>query len=168
NNTINYKGFSFSMLWSYRHGGDVYSNTVSALVGRGLVKDTEDRESTFILPGVRQDGSPNTIQVNNSDYYFGNVAFGPDELQIYDGSTLRLREISVGYSLPRKFLDKTPFGNVSITFSGQNLWFKGFGVPDSTNFDPESLGVGVGNGLGLEFLNGPSSKRYGVSVKATF
>lgn len=168
NNTINYKGFNFSMLWSYRHGGDVYSNTVSALVGRGLVKDTEDRESTFILPGVRQDGTPNTIQVNNSDYYFGNVAFGPDELQVYDGSTLRLREVSVGYSLPRKFLDKTPFGNVSITFSGQNLWFKGFGVPDSTNFDPESLGVGVGNGLGLEFLNGPSSKRYGVSVKATF
>lgn len=167
-NTINYKGFSFFMLWSYRHGGDVYSNTVSALIGRGLVTDTEDRESTFVLPGVRQDGSPNTIQVNNSDFYFNNVAFGPDELQLYDGSVLRLREVALGYTLPRKFLDSTPFGNISITLSAQNLWFEGFGVPDSTNFDPESLGVGVGNGLGLEFLNGPSSKRYGVSVKATF
>ncbi len=167
-NNISYKGFNFSMLWSYRHGGDVYSNTVSALVGRGLVEDTVDRESTFVLPGVTQDGQANTIQVNNSDFYFSNVAFGPSELQVYDGSTLRLREISLGYSLPKKFLDRTPFGNVSVTFSGQNLWYKGFGVPDSTNFDPESLGVGVGNGLGLEFLNGPSSRRYGMSIKATF
>ena len=30
------------------------------------------------------------------------------------------------------------------------------------------VGVGVGNGRGWEFLNGPSSKRYGISIKASF
>lgn len=168
NNTISYKGLSFAMSWAYRHGGDIYTNTVSALVGRGLVEDTVDRLSTFILPGVKQDGTPNNIQINNSDYYFSNIAFGPEELQIYDGSILRLREISLGYSLPKKILENTPFGSLSLTASGQNLWFKAFGVPDSTNFDTESLGIGVGNGLGFEFLNGPSSRRYGLSLKATF
>lgn len=168
NNTIQYKGFSFGMNWSYRHGGDIYTNTVSALIGRGLVEDTVDRESTFILPGVKLDGSPNDIQINNSDYYFSNIAFGPDELQVYDGSILRLREVSLGYSLPKKLLENTPFGTLSFTFSGQNLWYKAFNVPESTNFDTESLGLGVGNGLGFEFLNGPSSRRYGMSIKATF
>ncbi|MGB7394919.1 MAG: SusC/RagA family TonB-linked outer membrane protein [Pricia sp.] len=174
-NTINYKGLSFNMNWAYRHGGDIYTNTVSTLIGRGLVTDTEDRLSTFILPGVKNAGTtsspnyvPNDIQINNSDFYFSNVAFGPDELQVYDGTILRLREISLGYSIPKKLLEKTPFGTMSLTFSGQNLWFKSFGVPESTNFDTDAQGLGVGNGLGFEFLNGPSAKQYGMSFKVTF
>ncbi|MGS2764969.1 SusC/RagA family TonB-linked outer membrane protein [Sinomicrobium sp. M5D2P9] len=168
NNNFRYKNFSLGMSWAYRHGGDIYTNTVSALVGRGLVTDTEDREDTFILPGVKEDGTTNNIQVNNSDFYFSNIAFGPSELQIYDGSILRLREVSFGYSLPQRMLEKTPFGTVNITFSGQNLWYKAFGVPSSTNFDTDAVGTGVGNGFGLEFLNGPSSRRYGMSIKVTF
>ncbi|NER15159.1 SusC/RagA family TonB-linked outer membrane protein [Leptobacterium flavescens] len=168
NNTLSYKGFSFNMSWAYRHGGDIYSNTVSTLIGRGLVEDTVDRLSTFVLPGVKQDGTPNDIQINNSDFFFGNVAFGPEELQVYDGSVLRLREVSLAYSVPRKLLEKTPFGSLTLTVSGQNLWFKSFGVPDSTNFDTDALGLGVGNGLGFEFLNGPSARQYGMSLKATF
>jgi hypothetical protein len=41
-------------------------------------------------------------------------------------------------------------------------------VPESSNFDPNVAGLGIGNGQGFDFLNGPSSKRYGFSVKATF
>ncbi|MEH6678956.1 MAG: SusC/RagA family TonB-linked outer membrane protein [Sediminicola sp.] len=167
-NSFSYKNITIGMDWSYRHGGDVYSNTISALIGRGLSSDTEDRLSTFILPAVKADGSVNDIQINNSDYYFSNIAFGPSELQVYDGSTIRLREVSLGYSLPKKILDKTPFGSLSITFSGQNLWFKGINVPKGTNFDPENLGVGVGNALGFDFINSPGSRRYGMSLKATF
>jgi len=167
-NGFTFKNFSFNFDISYRHGGDVYSNTISALVGRGLTTDTEDRVSTFILPGVLADGSVNNVQINNSDYYFTNVAFGPSELQVYDGSTLRLRELRLGYSVPSKALEQTPFGSLSFSISGQNLWFKGLNVPEGTNFDPENLGVGVGNALGFDFINSPGSKRYGMSIKATF
>ncbi|TLP82174.1 SusC/RagA family TonB-linked outer membrane protein [Maribacter sp. ACAM166] len=167
-NGFSFKNFSFNFDISYRHGGDVYSNTISALVGRGLTTDTQDRVSTFILPGVKADGSVNDIQINNSDYYFSNVAFGPSELQVYDGSTLRLRELRLGYSVPSKSLEQTPFGSLSFTLSGQNLWFKGLNTPDGINFDPENLGVGVGNALGFDFINSPGSVRYGMSVKATF
>jgi len=167
-NGFNYKNLNFGFDISYRHGGDVYANTISALVGRGLTTDTEDRVSTFILPGVKADGSVNDIQINNSDYYFSNVAFGPSELQVYDGSTIRLREVRLGYSVPKKALEKTPFGSLSLTLTGQNLWFKGINVPKGTNFDPENLGVGVGNALGFDFINSPGSRRYGMSIKATF
>lgn len=167
-NGFRVKNFTFNFDISYRHGGDVYANTISALVGRGLTTDTQDRVSTFILPGVKADGSVNDIQINNSDYYFSNVAFGPSELQVYDGSTIRLREVSLGYSLPSKALERTPFGSLSFTLTGQNLWFKGINVPEGTNFDPENLGVGVGNALGFDFINSPGSRRYGMSIKATF
>ena len=38
----------------------------------------------------------------------------------------------------------------------------------SANFDPNIAGVGVGNGRGFDFLNGPSARRYGGSIKLTF
>ncbi|WP_299321123.1 SusC/RagA family TonB-linked outer membrane protein [uncultured Maribacter sp.] len=167
-NSMQFKNFSFNFLLNYTQGGDIYSRTVSTLLGRGLTTDTVDRENTFILPGVLADGSPNTQQINNSTFYFNNILFGPDELGIYDASVIRLQEISLGYSLPSKFLDKTPFGSLSFTLSGFNLWYNAINIPDGTNFDPNVAGVGVGNGTGFDYLNGPSSKRYGLSVKATF
>ena len=72
------------------------------------------------------------------------------------------------FSFPSKFLDRTPFGNLSIKVSGNNLWHDAYNTPEGTNFDPNTTGLGAGNGQGFEFLNGPSSKRYGVSVNATF
>ena len=68
----------------------------------------------------------------------------------------------------KKWLDKTPFGNLSITAAGYNLWYDAYNTPDRANFDPNVAGIGVGNGRGFDYLNGPSSRRYGLSVKATF
>ncbi|AZQ58989.1 SusC/RagA family TonB-linked outer membrane protein [Maribacter sp. MJ134] len=167
-NSINYKNFSFNFLMNYTHGGDIYSRTTSVLLGRGLTTDTLDRLNSFILPGVKADGTPNDVAVNNSTFYFSNVLFGPDELGIYDASVIRLQEVSLGYSMPSKWLDKTPFGSLSFTLSGQNLWYEAINIPKGTNFDPNVAGVGVGNGRGFDYLNGPSSRRYGLSVRATF
>lgn len=169
NNTFGYKNFSFGFQLNYTHGGDIYSSTIATLLGRGLITETLDRENTFVLPGVQQsDGRVNDVQINNSDYYFNNVLFGPSELQVYDGTVIRLQEVSLGYSMPQKFLDRTPFGSLSFTVSGQNLWYDAINTPDGANFDPNVSGTGVGNGFGFDFLNGPSSRRYGLSVKATF
>ena len=167
-NSFSYKNFSFNFLMNYTHGGDIYSRTTSVLLGRGLTTDTIDRLNSFILPGVKADGSPNDVAVNNSTFYFGNVLFGPNELGVFDASVVRLQEVSLGYSLPSKFLDKTPFGSLSFTVSGFNLWYEAINIPKGTNFDPNVAGVGIGNGRGFDFLNGPSSRRYGLSVKATF
>ncbi|MBC2839614.1 SusC/RagA family TonB-linked outer membrane protein [Robiginitalea sp. SC105] len=167
-NTFSYKGFSLNFLLNYQQGGDIWTSTVATLLGRGLIEATTDRERSFILPGVGPDGSPNTVQINNSDYYFNNVVFGPSELQVYDATTLRIQEVSLGYSFPSKFLDKTPFGSLSFTLTGYNMWFRAFNMPKSANFDPNVAGLGVGLGQGFDYLNGPSSKRYGVSVKASF
>ena len=168
-NTLSYKGLSFSMQWSYRHGGDIYSRTAAVLVGRGITTDTDfDRTQTLILPGVTQTGVVNTKQITATRAYFNNLGFGADDLKIWDGSTIRLREVSLSYRLSNKMLDKTPFGSVSFTVSGQNLWYRAVNFPPGTNFDTNVAGTGVGNGLGMDFINGPSSKRYGFSLKATF
>ncbi len=165
-NTLSYKNFSLGFLINHTKGGDMYSSTVATLQGRGLIVD--DRVNTYVLPGVLDNGQPNNIQINNSDFYFNNILFGPSELQVYDASVVRLQEVSLGYNLPKKMLEKTPFGSFSITFSGNNLWYDAYNTPDRANFDPNVAGSGVGNSRGFDFMNGPSSKRYGMSVKLSF
>lgn len=167
-NTISYKNITLGFQFNYTQGGDIYSSTIATLLGRGLIVETLDRENTFVLPGVDAAGNKNTFQINNSDYYFSNVLFGPNELQVYDATTLRLQEVSLSYSLPSKYLKNTPLGSVSITASGYNLWFDAINTPDGASFDPNTSGLGVGNGFGFDFINGPSAKRYGLSAKITF
>ena len=166
-NSLSYKGFNLGFQIGHTKGGDIYASTPSVLLGRGLI--VEDRKNTFILPGINENtGLVNETQINNSQYYFSNILFGPDELQIYDGSVVRLQEISFGYSFPEKLLEKTPFGALTVTASGFNLWYDAYNTPDRANFDPNVAGAGVGNARGFDFLNGPSSKRYGLSIKASF
>ena len=169
-NTFEYKGFTLGFAINHTSGGDIYSVTIASLMGRGLTTDTEDRLSTYILPGISQNtGLPNDVQINNSNFYFDNGFASPaDELSVYDGSVVRLREVSFGYNLPSKLLDKTPFGKINIKASAYNMWYDAYNTPDGINFDPNTTGLGAGNGQGFEFLTGPSSKRYGLSVNASF
>lgn len=172
-NTFNYKGLSLSVMMSYRHGGVIYSSTAGALLGRGLTIEsgTEsgyDRAQTFIFPGVKADGQPNDIQITGSDVNFNNVYFFGDEGRIFDGSTIRLQEVSLSYSLPKKLFGSSIVKGASISFSGNNLWYKALNVPEGVNLDTDNLGLGVGNGLGFEFLTGPSARRLGGTLKLTF
>ncbi|APG61153.1 SusC/RagA family TonB-linked outer membrane protein [Christiangramia salexigens] len=168
NTNVNYKGITFGASVQYRHGGDIFSQTAGATEGRGVVEVPVNREDTFILPGVLQDGSPNNIQITATDVYFNNKGFGPNELQIYDGSTLRLAEVSLGYNFSKEFLEKTPFGAFSIQLTGSNLWYRAFNFPEAINFDTNTLSTGVGNGQGIDYITGPSARRMGFSVKASF
>ncbi|MEC7264532.1 MAG: SusC/RagA family TonB-linked outer membrane protein, partial [Bacteroidota bacterium] len=168
-NSISYKNWNFGFQVNWTKGGDMLSNTVATLLGRGLITETLNRENTYILPGVNQTtGETNTIQTNNSSYYFDNILFGPAELKIYDASVVRLQEVSLGYTFPSKFLDKTPFGSLSITAQGFNLWYEAYNTPKGASFDPNVQGAGIGNSQGFDFINGPSAKKYGISVKVTF
>ena len=168
-NTLSYKNLDFTFLFNHTRGGDIFTYTVATLLGRGLTVDTLDRENTFILPGVSSgSGQANQVQINNSTYYFSNVLYGPDEMLVYDASVLRLAEISLGYSFPQRWLEKTPFSSVKLAAQGFNLWYDAYNIPDGTNFDPNIAGLGVGNGRGFDYINGPSSKRYGFSLNLSF
>jgi hypothetical protein len=70
--------------------------------------------------------------------------------------------------MPQEALKKLPFGSVSFTISGTNLWYYAPNFPKYVHFDPETSGLGVSNGRGLEFITGPSSRRIGASIRVTF
>lgn len=169
--TLRYKNFAFSANVQYRHGGDIYSTTANALLGRGVVDydDPINREANYILPGVDSNGNPNQVAITSTNlgfdnFFAGNIA----ELAIYDGTTIRLQEVSMSYAMPESILKSTPFGSLTLTLSGQNLWYKAVNFDSDLRYDTNSSSTGVGNGQGIDYITGPSSRRYGLSVKATF
>lgn len=185
-NTLNYKGFSLKAQFDWKQGGDVSSSTIEALLGRGVTKDTEDRERTFIIPGFYGDNNgnpildgsgnkiPNTTQLSMNELYFspaGGNTFAinsVDEARIYDGTVFRLREASLSYDVPKQFLDKTPFGGITFSVIGSNLWYFAPNVPKYTNFDPDTASFGSSNLQGIESSAAPTAKRYGLKLNLTF
>jgi TonB-linked SusC/RagA family outer membrane protein len=167
-NSFSYKGFSLDVMMAYRHGGAIYSATAGALMGRGLIDTGFDRAQTLIFPGVKADGSVNDIQVTAADVTFNNLYFFGAEGRMFDGSTIRLQEVSLGYSIPKKLLGKSPFKGVNLAFTANNLWYRALAFPKDINFDTDNLGLGVGNAYGFDYLVGPSAKRVGGTLKLTF
>jgi TonB-linked SusC/RagA family outer membrane protein len=184
-NTFSYKGLSLSVLVDYRHGGDLYSGTVGQLLGRGVTTDTEDRLTPKIIKGYYGDATsfqpildgngnkiPNQVQTTTNDLYFNtNGLTGQTDLLIFDASVFRLREISLGYSIPKKWLGKSPLSALFVSLTARNLYFYAPNFPKGTNFDPETSTYGAAdtrNISGIEYTNAPSTKRFGLNLKATF
>lgn len=184
NNTFTFKGFTLRALIDWRQGGDFYSFTGASLLLRGQLKQQIDREALRVVPGVLGDTQTytalldengnrqrNTIPITAFDSHFSNGwgAYGADEVNIYDGTVIRLREVSLGYSLPKTWLAKTPLGSVNISVSGRNLWWTAPNVLEDLNLDPEVLsGTAGSNVQGFEYGTTPTTRRYGVNLNLTF
>lgn len=191
-NTFTFKGLKLGFLFDIREGGEVYSETQT--VGRegGIIVETlQGRENgyysqasvtadpqllnapvgTYVIgDGVSQNGdgsfSINSRRVLPRQWHTAwtggrNIAEGV----MYDASFIKLREFQIGYTLPDKFFNKTPFRSVSIAFVGRNLFL----WTDVPHIDPEVMSFTGGTALpGIEFMSIPSSRSYGVNVGLKF
>lgn len=167
-NTVSYKGLSFSFLVDATYGGDILSFSTSGLKTNGALKETaENREAPRLIPGVirNPDGTyrENNIQLDAQAYY-GAISGLQSEFNVYDATVYRLREMSLGYSLPKALLERTPFGSAAITLSARNLFF----IAPNAPFDPEVNTQGAGNIRGLELQGPPNTRNYGVNLRFAF
>ncbi len=176
-NTLSYKGLEVSFLFDIKQGGDVYNGTSGVLNNFGVGIETMDRDEKVVFPGVLADAEGNpTGQVNDIEVtkggtdggtnYYQNYGFvNLDELTVQDGSFVRLRDLSVGYTLSSSIISKTPFNSVKLGFSARNLWLK----TDYTGIDPETNLTGdASNVFGYDYFNNPNTKSYGFNLNITF
>ena len=170
---VTWKGITLAFQVDYVHGGDVFASTPGVLIGRGIAKDLEkfDPGLPLILPGVREsDGSVNTIPLTTAGVFYQQSIVGSNSFDraIYDGSRVRLREVSLSYSLPTSLISKLSIRSANISLVGNNMWFRALNTPKYTHVDLDRTSFGTGNGAGFEYLGGPSAKRYGVNLRLTF
>ena len=172
-NGFSYKDFTFSAQIEYTHGGEISSRAVEALLERGVTRDTEDRDGSFVIPGFLADDDtgeilldpsgnkiPNNIQLSGVRTVFSNY-YNANDLSMWDASVFRIREVSLGYTINRKEDQKFPFEKIDLTLTGRNLWYKAPNFPKYTNFDPES-----DRGLGRNTI--PTNKRFALGISLIF
>ncbi|SFU46966.1 TonB-linked outer membrane protein, SusC/RagA family [Pustulibacterium marinum] len=167
-NEFQWGNFRFSVTIDGQYGGIIYSQTHHKLTQQGKLTHTYmGRESmTIVGDGVvlNDDGtySPNTTEVATPAWYNRFYRRANVESNSFDASYLKLREISVQYTLPKRFLKNTFVKSLNVSVYGRNLAV----VSDFPIYDPETAALN-GNKLmpGVEMGQMPSPASYGVNVK---
>jgi TonB-linked SusC/RagA family outer membrane protein len=168
NNVLTYKNFMLSALVDTRNGGQIFSFAMNDVrTNGGLAITAADRDQPRILPGVIDMGEgvyrPNNIQISSQSYW-GGLGGLASEASVFDATVYRLREVVFAYNLPKAWLSKTPFGDITFGVSGRNLWFFAPGYPA----DPEINTQGAGNIQGLDLSGPPNVRNFGANLKVTF
>jgi TonB-linked SusC/RagA family outer membrane protein len=183
-NSFKFKNFTLRALIDWRQGGDMYSFSAASLMLRGMLESSVEREAMRVVPGVYgsnqtflpiTDSSGNSIQnttpITAFDSHFSNGwgAYGQDEVNVYDITSIRLREVGLSYTLPKQILDKTPFGSGSLGVSGRNLWWRAPNMLEGLNLDPEVLAESAASNIqGFEYGATPTTKSISFNLSLTF
>ena len=177
-NTLTYKDLSFSFLIDIQEGGSIFSLDQYYGLATGLyentsfindlgnpVRNTLADGGGFINEGVNPDGSVNTTRIRADRYGAQGYARGlPNSAFVYDASYIKLRQVSLTYTLPSRFLDNTFMTGLQFSVSGSNLWIIDKNMPYA---DPES-GLSSGNLQGYSTGALPTTQDYGFNIKAQF
>lgn len=186
---LTYRDISLSAIFDIKVGADVYSMSArssymtgkdkATLAGRdGWYESEEQRlqagvkESNwkatggYVVEGVVEmpDGSfAENKKFVDPEVYWKHIADQTPVPFIYDNSYVKVREITLAYRLPKRWISKV-FDAVSVSFVARNPFIIYKNVP---NIDPDS-NYNNGSGMGLEYGSLPSRRSYGFNVNVKF
>ena len=111
------------------------------------------------------DGTANTEYGYASDVFssFGYV-YAPNAYHIIDASYVKLREVTLTYSLPSKMFAKNAIGGVDLSLIGRNLWI----ISKNSEYSDPEAGLSAGRFLGNQSGAYPSIKEIGFNLRVKF
>lgn len=174
-NTFTWKNLSFYFLIDGKIGGNVISYTEAFMDAYGVSERSgEARKSgvTYLkksvvggvevmqsVPGIQlPDG-----QIVSAQDYYQKIGMGEPLLSeyTYSATSFRLREASLGYTFRNLFGEQR---DLSVSFVARNLFF----LYKDSPVDPD-ISVSTSNSYsGIDAFSMPSTRSYGLTIKATF
>jgi TonB-linked SusC/RagA family outer membrane protein len=166
-NNFNYKGINLSVFIDYKLGGKMLSGTNFNAYREGLHKNTlQGRSTGFVIGnGVNQAGGMNTAQAAVQTYWEHLRSQQIVESVIYNAGYWKLRQVSLGYDLTKFIPARWPIKGLKIDLIANNVLIIKKWVD---NIDPETVGYGVDNMLGLESPGVPTTRSVGVNLNIKF
>lgn len=152
NNRLTWKGFDLEIFLQGTLGNDIYNANRMTMEG---MKISENQYAT-VLDRWTGEGTSNSMP--RAVYNDPNKNTRGSDRYVENGSYLRLKNLSLGYSLPRTFLDKLYMTQARIYLSCQNLAT----ISDYSGVDPE---VGMN---GIDRGAYPLTRTYSVGLNVTF
>ena len=168
--SIRYKAFDLSTLIDAKIGGDVHSMTYSWGRYAGTLSETLiGRETGVVGNGVMSDGNggyvANNVTVSAKSFNQSSYSNSIESSAIFDASYVKLRQVSIGYTLPRKFIENSVIKSLKVSVVGRNLLILHKNTP---HIDPET-GFSASNGnQGQEFGQYPSARNIGFNINMRF
>ena len=176
NNTFTYKDFDLSIFLTYSFGNDVFNatkltNTKTALQNKNVL-DIANSSNRWVV--VNKKGELITDPKDMADINKGKTVAAVYDNEIgdtyihswavEDGSYLKLSNITLGYTFPRKMLSKIGISKLRLYATGSNLltWTKYSG------FDPEVSTMGSGLTPGVDFGAYPKSRSFVFGINLAF
>lgn len=165
-NTFRYKQLSLSFLLDVKNGGQVQNTNEYYDLFYGTSVRTLNRKD-MVVDGIdATTGEKNTTSVSSQSYW-QNASYIASE-QIQNASYVKLRNVSLTYSISKTKWKSMPFNGIDITLTGKNIWIgksKSFteGDPEATN----SWGTANGS-IGNISYEVPTSRSYGLSLTFKF
>ena len=148
-----YKRFDFSMIWYAAMGGEIINGAKAYAYKQGthqdLVHQWTPANPTSNIPSYR--GRDHENMRGYTDFW------------LQDGSFARLKNITLGYSLPRSFTNKLKINRLRLYLSADNL----LTITDYDGFDPEIGGDGL-NSRGIDQGTYPISTQYRAGLLLNF
>ena len=173
-NNLTFLDFTLSAQLDWRKGGLIYNHSLNESQRRGLAGETRDRETSFVPEGKKgtvANGTveivgDNDIEIKKDVNYFNNL-WPNSEASLSDASFVRLREVSLNYNLPVKWLSGKKISSASIFLTGRNLFLitKAFTDPE-VNITEGSYSSP--NSQGIEVSQIPQTKSYGAGIRLKF
>ncbi len=173
-NTFTYKGWTLSFLIDARFGGDIFSGTLQMMQQSGTSNKTVSggERANMVIDGVYLDDNgkyqKNETEITAQDYWTtltskGNL--GVSEVNLYSATNVRLRNLSLSYAFNKSMLKATPFTQVKLGVSCNNVWML---KSKMNGIDPESIYATSTNATGFEFGSSPTSRTYSFNVTLGF
>jgi TonB-linked SusC/RagA family outer membrane protein len=165
NNDFSYKNWNLGFLIDYRFGNKILSATEFYSYTYGLNKATlPGRDGGVVAQGVLEDGSVNTINVDAQTYYTGLMT-NVNKLSVLDGSFIKFRQATFGYTFKPNMLGKLPFSSISVNFVARNLFTI---MKHTDNIDPENTFSSQVALAGVEGGSLPFTRTYGFNLNFKF
>ena len=160
-NAFSWKGLELSLLVDGRYGGKVLSQTQADMDMYGVTKVTGDARDRgyVILEGEK---------ITNVKGFYKSIVggrAGVTEYYMYDATNFRLRELALGYTFPKRWMEATKFfRDVQLAFTARNLFF----IYKEAPFDPDLI-LSTGNdNQAIEVYGMPTTRSMGFSLRVMF
>ncbi len=173
--SMTYKGLTFSFLFNIKKGGDVFDIPKTQRFSTGIGAETQMRNTQVIFKGVTNTGTAeNPVYVQNEKSVLIDQAFYANSFPyklssenngFQDASWIRLQNVSLAYSLPKNWLEKSFIKSASVSVTANNLWLS----TSFNGFDPEASAYGSGsNSVGYVGSGVPATRNIFVGLNVNF
>lgn len=173
-NSFSYKGFGLGIQIDARIGGKIFSQTLDNMErnGTAAITVTNGNRDSMVVQGVVKDANnnyiPNTSRISTQQYWratAGRGNTGITEANLYDATNVRVRNIQLSYTFPKKMLEKSFIQKAVVSVSCNNVWLI---TSHMHGLDPESSYATGTLAYGFENGSAPTTRTFYVNLSLGF